>query len=463
MEDRLRQGSGAILAGTMLSVLVAALDNTLVGTAMPSILRDLGDPARYSWPFTAQLIAETATVPVAGKLSDSLGRKTVLLAGLILYLLSSLACGLSASMAALAAFRALAGVGGGILISSSFAIVAETFPVRERGKYVGLVASMFSLASLLGPLVGGFVTEALSWRWAFFASLPFAAAAFILIAARLPELKPERAAGRFDSAGMALFLSAALPFLLAFSEGGQSIPWASPLMAALFAASAAAFLLFLLRERRAANPLLPPKLFGNRSFRAAAASAFLAYTGFFGCVIFVPLLGQERLGLGSGKAGLLLLPLTLGMFAAGNIGGILAGKTLRFRALGSSGFALGAIGALLLSASAASASVAGLVAGELLVGFGVGLTFPVYNMASQFVFPLSMVGLVTALLEFFQDLGGAMGSSILGSLAASSPAGRPESLVFLASAAVLGLGAALMWRMDETAIAAGIKAQAGHA
>lgn len=464
MEDRVRTRGGAILAGTMISVLIAALDNTLVGTAMPAVVRDLGisgDPGSYSWPFTAQLIAETATVPLAGKLSDSLGRKKVLLAGILVYITAALACGLAGSMEALSAFRALAGVGGGILISSSFAIVAEVFPVRERGKYVGLVASMFSLASLTGPLVGGFVTEALSWRWAFLASLPLGLAAFLLIALTLPALKPERASGAFDGAGTLLFLGASLPFLLAFSEGGSSIPWASPAMAALFMASALFLALFVLRERKAANPLLPPSLFRNRSFRVSTASALIAYAGFFGCVIFLPRLAQESFGFSPGKAGLLLIPLTIGMMIAGNVGGRVVGMTRRFRIAGSSGFCLAAVGALVLAAAARGGSVPGVVAGEFIMGLGVGFTLPVYNMASQFSFPLSVVGLVTALIEFFQDLGGAVGSSVIGAIAAMAPgaSGRGESLAFVASAIILAVGAALMWRLDEAAVIAGMDAQ----
>jgi predicted MFS family arabinose efflux permease len=187
----------------------------------------------------------------------------------------------------------------------------------------------------------------------------------------------------------------------------------------------------------------------------------MAYSGFFGCIIFLPRLAQESFGFSPGRAGLLLIPLTIGMMIAGNVGGRVAGRTRRFRLAGSSGFCLAAIGALVLAAATRSGSVLGVVAGELLMGLGVGFTLPVYNMASQFAFPLSTVGLVTALIEFFQDLGGAVGSSVLGAIAATAPgaAGRGESLAFVASAIVLAAGAALMWRLDEAAVVAGMDAQ----
>ena len=461
--------TGGILAGIMLSLFLAAVDNTIVGTAMPRIITEFSGMDRYSWPFTAYLLCATAIVPIAGKLSDMLGRKLVVLSGMAVFLTGSVLCGLSGNMEMLSVFRALQGIGGGILISSAFILVAEIFPFRERGKTIGIVASMFGLASLLGPVLGGVLTHWLTWRSVFFVNLPLGIIAVYLIGKNLPLLKHPENQKRFDLAGMVFFLTAVIPLILAFVEAGRSFQWFSFLQMILFLVSVLSFLVFIRIELRIhpdkVSPLLPMDLFRNKVFRVSVLLAFLIYAGMFGILFFIPLLAQKGLGMNAASSGLLLLPMSLAMMIGGNLGGILVGKTRNFKGISLMGFMLATVGSILLAVMGNQANALQIMAGVFFAGLGIGMVLPVYNMASQAVFPLKEIGIVTAMLEFFQNMGGVIASSLLGALEAYRAAsGFSVALsvqpVFICCTGILVIGLTSALFLNTKTIQAGMEKQA---
>src|SRR5208337_2200469 len=245
-----------IMSGVMLSLLLAALDNTIVGTAMPKIIHDLHGMAHYAWPFTSYMLFSTSIIPISGKLADIYGRKRIDLIGLVIFLSASALCGLSASMTQLILFRGLQGIGGGTLISNAFIIVGEIFPPKKRGKYVGLVSAMFGVASVLGPTVGGWITDSLSWRWVFYVNLPIGFVAFFILFIVLPPLKRHEGNRQLDPLGIVTFLLAVFPLLLGFSEGGKEYPWLSLPIIAAFVLSAVMFTAFIYSQTKSREPLL---------------------------------------------------------------------------------------------------------------------------------------------------------------------------------------------------------------
>ena len=429
MEQRLSpRRIGFIMSGVMLSLLLAALDNTVVGTAMPRIIRDLKGMEYYSWPFTAYMLFSASIIPIAGKLSDIYGRKLIDLIGMIIFIVASALCGLSANMIQLIIFRGFQGLGGGVLVSSAFIIVGELFSPRERGKYMGFVASMFGVASVLGPTVGGFITDRLSWRWVFYVNLPLGFFAFFVLLIGLPLLKHHEEERRIDLAGVTAFLLAVFPLLLAFSAGGKEYPWLSPVIIGLFTFSGLMFLLFLSLERRSREPLLPLSLFRNGIFSVSVAASFLASAGLFGAVIFIPLFAQAIMGASATGSGVITTPMMLGMIVAAIVTGIVSGRLRRYRPIGLAGFACAFVGMVLLARMGSSTSHGLLMFNVVLVGLGIGMTIPIFNVSVQNAFPLRQLGAVTSALQFFRNMGGTVSSAILGSVMLASYEGRLKSL-----------------------------------
>jgi EmrB/QacA subfamily drug resistance transporter len=417
-----------IMSGVMLSLLLAALDNTVVGTAMPRIIYDLKGMEYYSWPFTAYMLFSASIIPIAGKLSDIYGRKLIDLVGMIVFIIASALCGLSTNMIQLIIFRGFQGLGGGVLISNAFIIVGELFSPRERGKYTGYVASMFGVASVLGPTVGGFITDRLSWRWVFYVNLPLGFFAFFVLLIALPLLKHHEEERRMDLVGVATFLLAVFPLLLAFSGGGKEYPWLSPQILGLFTFSGLMFLLFLSLERRSREPLLPLSLFRNSIFSVSVAASFLASAGLFGGLIFIPLFAQSIMGATATGSGVITTPMMLGMIVAAIATGIVSGRLRRYRAIGLVGFASAFVGMMLLARMGLSTSHGLLMFNVVLVGLGMGMIIPIFNVSTQNAFPLRQLGAVTSALQFFRNMGGTISSAILGSVMLASYDRRLKAL-----------------------------------
>ncbi len=294
----------AVMAGVMLSLFLSALDYSIVSTAMPTIVAGLKGMSHYSLPFTSYLLFSTIIIPVAGKLSDIYGRRRVVLTGIILFLVFSLLCGLSSDMASLIIFRGFQGACGGVVASSAFIITSELFPPDQRGRYIGILASMHGLASILGPVAGGVITDYLSWRWIFFINLPVGFVSFIILWRHLPVLKHEGSPGRLDYKGVVLFLASLFPLLFCFAEGGRLFRWSSPLLILLIAVALLFLILFVRAEKRSESPLLPAGMLSEKVFRKSLFSAAMAYVVLFGLIIYVPYLLQVVLKRGASFTGM---------------------------------------------------------------------------------------------------------------------------------------------------------------
>lgn len=409
-----------IMSGVMLSLLLAALDNTIVGTAMPKIIHDLHGMAHYAWPFTSYMLFSTSVIPISGKLADLYGRKRIDLIGLVIFLSASALCGLSSSMTQLIVFRGLQGIGGGTLVSSAFIIVGEIFPPRQRGKYTGLVSAMFGVASVLGPTVGGMITDSLSWRYVFYVNLPFGFIAFFVLLAVLPSLRHHEGKRRLDPWGIATFLLAVFPLLIGFSEGGKEYPWRSPQIVGTFVFSAMMFASFIYVQTVSPEPLLSLALFRSGIFSVSAIGSFLGSAGMFGAVIFIPLFAQSVLGTSATKSGFLTAPMMLGLVSATTLGGFLVSRFNRYRPFALTGFFLAFLGMAALASIGSHVSYGVIAVSLFFAGAGIGVSMPIFTMASQNAFPMRQLGVVTSALQFFRNMGGTVSSAILGSVMLSS-------------------------------------------
>ena len=338
-----------IMVSVMISLLLAALDSTIVGTAMPKIIGELHGMERYSWPFTAYMLFSTLAIVIFGRLSDVYGRKPVFLFGILFFLFSSALCGLSRSMLQLIIFRGMQGIGGGVLVSSAFIIVGQLFTPRERGKYMGLLVSMFGLASVLGPAVGGLITDHLSWRWVFYVNLPLGAVACTLVVILLPHLPPVAGRKQVDYWGALLLLAALLPLFLALTWADTAYPWLSVQIIGLLLFSALMFLLFFSAERKAVLPILPLSLFDNSIFAVSVVTMFLSSAVMFCGIIYIPLFVQGVLGASATSSGMVTTPMMLGLTVSAIVTGRIISKTGRYKALALISFCIAGLSLLLLS------------------------------------------------------------------------------------------------------------------
>ena len=419
------------MLGTMLGLLLAALDQTIVATAGPAIQQDLGiSPSLYAWLTTSYLVASTATVPLYGKLSDLLGRKPILLTGIVIFVFGSLLCAIAPTTLTLILARAVQGLGSAALFTSAFAVVGDLFPPAERGKYQGLFSAVFGLSSVVGPLVGGAITDAFGWHWVFLINVPLGALATLLIVLRMPMLRVERHGPRhpLDVAGAVLLIAAVVPLLLGLSlvhpEGsvpGEGQGWDSPLILGLLGSALVFGVTFVWRERRAADPLLDLRLFRNRTFALANAANFLLGATFLSSIVFLPLFMVNVVGLSATGSGLTVTPLTLGIVAGNIASGQLVARLGRYKGLmlGSGLVLMGAflIMGLTLDADATQASV---TLKMVLVGIGLGPSMPLYTLAVQSSVPMRQLGVATSTSTFARNLGSTLGVAVMGTVFASS-------------------------------------------
>jgi EmrB/QacA subfamily drug resistance transporter len=405
-----------VFAGLMLALALAALDQNIVGTALPRIVGDLGGLAHLSWVVTAFLLTSTATTPLYGKLSDMYGRRPLFFAAIVIFLLGSVLCGLSRTMTELILFRGLQGLGAGGLFTLSQTTVADLVAPRERGRYQGLFASVFAVSSVAGPLLGGFITDVLSWRWIFYVNLPVGAAALGLIAIGLHR---ERApvAHRIDYAGAVLLTAATSSMLLVLSWGGTLYPWASAVILGLAAISVLLFVLLIVCERRAAEPVLPPHLFANRVFFIAAVVTSLTAMALIGANVFLPLFFQLVLGASPSHAGLMIAPLMGGLILSSTIGGRLVSATGRYKIFAVIGLATAALAySAMAYAATAGADTIEIETALAMLGAGIGLVMPNLTTAIQNAVARNHLGVATATNGFFRSLGGSFGVGVSGAL-----------------------------------------------
>lgn len=405
------------LAGVLLAMFLSSLDQTVVGTAMPRIVVDLGGFTQYTWVTTAYIITSTIAIPITGKLTDMYGRKWFYIGGLAVFMAGSLLCGLSQNMIQLIFFRGFQGIGAGIMMANAFTVIGDIFPPAERGKYQGLIAGTFGLSSIIGPTLGGYITDTLSWHWVFFINIPLGVIIIILFVLFFPHLKPDQLRHKIDYLGITTLILAVVPMLIALTWGGVEYPWGSPRIIGMFVFSAAMIPLFILFERRAEEPIIPLWIFQKSIVSVSIFIIFITGFGMFGAIIFIPLFFQGVLGQSATNSGTFLTPMMLGMIAGSIISGQLLSRAGgHYRLQGMVGLGIMALGLWLLSRMSAETSNTTAITNIVVTGFGLGITMPLYVVAVQNTVPYSVLGTATSSAAFFRSLGGAFGLTIFGSI-----------------------------------------------
>ena len=412
-----------ILSALLLGVLLAALDQTIVATALPTIVGDLGGASHLSWVVTSYLLASTVSTPIWGKLGDLYGRKILFQLAIIIFLVASVLAGVSTSMGQLIGFRALQGLGGGGLMIGALTIVGDLVAPRERGRYQGLFGGMFSVASVIGPLVGGLFVDHLSWRWVFYVNLPLGLFALLVTTLALPATGA-RVKRVIDYLGTLVLTAAASSLVLLTSLGGTTFPWGSPEIIGLGVAGAVFIGVFILVERRAVEPVLPLGLFGNRVFSAASAIGFVVGFAMFGAITFVPLFLQIVKGVGPTESGMRMLPITAGMLLASIVTGRLVTRWGRYRLFPILGTAVMTVGVFLLSTFDPQTPAWWMVLSMFVTGAGLGAVMPILVLAVQNAVDFRDMGAATSGATFFRSIGGSFGTAVCGAIFANTLQGN---------------------------------------
>ena len=413
------------LAGVLLGMLLAALDQTIVSTAGPAIQRDLGiSPSLYAWLTTSYLVASTVLVPVYGKLSDAFGRRRILVIGILIFLGGSALCGLSRTTLQLILARAVQGAGSASLFTSAFAIVADIFPPAERGRYQGIFGAVFGLSSVVGPLVGGFLTDHLSWHWVFFVNLPLGAVALGFILTRMPPLRREGQRASVDIPGAVALALFTVPLLVALSLGHREgavgeagFTWGSPRILGMLALSVVGLIVFGAIERRAREPIVDLALFRIPVFAVGNLATFINGTVFLGAIVFLPLFMVNVVGLSATSSGFTLTPLSLGIVAGNILSGQLVSRWGRYKPLliGAQVLLLGAFAVMGFTLSPTSTQ-GELTLKMILVGLGLGPSIPLFTLAIQNGVAPPQMGVATSSATFFRQMGSTLGVALLGTV-----------------------------------------------
>jgi EmrB/QacA subfamily drug resistance transporter len=405
-----------VVAGLMMALMLASLDQNIVGVALPRIVSDLGGLSHLSWVVTAFLLTSTATTPLYGKLSDMYGRKPLFVAAILIFLGGSCLCGVSGSMTQLVIFRGIQGIGAGGLMTLAMTTIADLVAPRERGRYQGLFGATFAFSSIAGPLLGGFITDALSWRWIFYVNVPIGipALALILVGFHRPHHKVSHI---IDYAGVAYLTTGTMSLLLLLTMGGVQYPWSSPFMIGLATTAAVLSLLLIYTERRSEEPIFSPPIFHNKVFVIASSTMSLTFMGLFGAAIFLPLFFQLVLGLAPARAGLMMAPMTGGVVVSSFIGGRLVSATGRYKIFPVAGLAAASLAFLaVMWAAATGAGFAAIETSLIILGMGFGLVMPNLTVAIQNAVSTRDLGVATATAAFFRSLGGTFGVAMSGAI-----------------------------------------------
>ncbi|SCD49133.1 MDR family MFS transporter [Streptomyces sp. PpalLS-921] len=408
-----------VFATIVLGILLAALDQTIVGTALPTIVSDLGGAEHMSWVVTAYLLAETVSTVLVGKFGDLFGRKLIFQISAVIFITGSFLCGLASNMLLLIIWRGVQGIGAGGLMVTSMALIADVIPLRDRGKYQGAIGAVFGVATVVGPLLGGLFTDHLTWRWAFYVNVPIAIVVVIAAARTIPSV---RAAGRpvIDYLGIALVAVGASALILGTSWGGNEFAWGSPVIIGLFAGGLVALALFCVVELRAREPMLPMRLFRNPVFAVCSILSFIVGFAMLGAMIYLPTYLQYVDGDSATLSGVRTLPLVVGLLAASVFSGNVVSKTGHYRLFPVAGSLVMAAGLFLLSRMGPDSGVWRESLFMLVLGIGIGLSMQVLTIAVQNTVDYSDLGTATSGVTFFRTLGSSFGTAVFGTIYANA-------------------------------------------
>ncbi|MGE0783589.1 MDR family MFS transporter [Mycolicibacterium sp.] len=412
------QRRNLIFVAVVLGMLLAALDQTIVATALPTVVADLGGAGHQSWVVTSYLLASTIVTAVVGKIGDLFGRKTVFAAAIVFFLGGSVLCGISSSMTMLVGSRALQGIGGGAIMVTATALIGEVIPLRDRGRYQGALGAVFGVTTVVGPLLGGYFTDHLSWRWAFWINVPIAVVVFAVAIAAIPALG-QRSRPAIDYAGIVLIGLGASGLTLATSWGGSTYAWSSPMIIGLFVGSVVAVAAFVRVELRAAEPILPIRLFASPVFTVCCVLSFIVGFAMLGALTFLPTFMQFVDGVSATESGLRTLPMVAGLLLTSMGSGVLVSRTGRYKIFPVAGTAVMVLGFVLLSRMDATTPLP-LQSGYLFVlGAGIGLCMQVLVLIVQSTASFADLGVATSGVTFFRTIGSSFGAAIFGSLFAN--------------------------------------------
>jgi EmrB/QacA subfamily drug resistance transporter len=439
-----------LLAGLLLGLFFSALDQTVVGTAMPRIIGELGGLSIMTWVTTAYMLTSTTVVPIAGKLSDLYGRRIIYVTGLVVFMLGSALCGFSQNMTQLILFRGLQGVGGGIMIPLSMTIIGDIFPPEQRGKWQGVLGAVFALSSVVGPSIGGWIVDNSSWQWVFYVNLPIGAlaAATIYVGLKTEKRLVEKAV--IDYAGTISLIIATVSLLLGMNLGGTDFAWYSWQIISLFTLSIAFWVMFVKMERNAHDPILSLDLFRNRIFTITNIVGFLMGLGMFGSIMFLPLFLQGVIGASATESGNAMIPMMMAMVLTS----IVAGRFINFvsfRTMFITGMLLMAVGFYLLSTMTILSTQFTAIAYVIILGLGMGTIMPNVTLAVQSAFPPAKRGVATAATQFFRSIGGTLGMTLLGVIFNAYSRNRMDRDFFPVVQSIPGLQAGPFGSMLESA------------
>jgi EmrB/QacA subfamily drug resistance transporter len=405
----------AIYAGLMVTLLLAALDQTIVATALPRIVSDLGGITQYSWVFTAYMLTSTVTVPLYGKLGDVYGRKNLFLFAIVVFLLGSALCGAATDITQLVIFRAIQGIGAGGLFPLSLAVIGNIVPPRDRGRWQGLIGAVFAAASILGPAVGGFIVDNASWRWVFLVNLPIGGIALVVISITMPRRAPQTA-HPIDWLGAGVLAAGVGSLLMGLVWGGKDYPWTSGHVVGALALAAALLVAFAFVERRAREPILPFDILRNPIVAGSVACMALVGMAMFGTISYVPLFVQGVIGTSATSSGVVLTPLMLGAVATSLLSGQLVSRTGRYRWNAILGPIVLAIGMFLLWRMNVHTTNAQAARNMVIAGIGIGSMMQVFVLSVQNAVPRKHIGSATALTQFSRQMGATIGVTVMGAI-----------------------------------------------
>ncbi len=404
-----------VMIGTLLGMFTSAMDQTVVSTSMPKVIADLGGFGLFAWVGTGFMLASTTTVPIVGKLSDLYGRKPFYMLGIVTLLVGSGLCGLSQNVEQLIAFRIIQGFGAGMIMSVAFAIIGDVFTPAERGRWAGLMSGTFASASVLGPLIGGTLTDHASWRWAFYINIPMGTIALLVLFFGMPHVRPI-SRPKIDYWGIVLLCATVVPLLLAFSWAGNRYDWVSPQVIGFLMWAVAGLALFTFAEMRSEEPLLPIHLFKNRVFLVAALVTLISGFAMMGSLFYIPLFVQGVIGSSATNSGLVTMPMMIAMTFASIGGGYMMSRWGRYRLLGVGGLVVMAIGMVFLARLDVHSQRSDVTLAMVVFGVGLGASMPLFMLAVQNAVDYRFMGVATSTIQFLRSVGGTMGVAIIFSI-----------------------------------------------